>query len=811
MHPTDQHGAFQLLSQTLPDIARLPHPVIRNIADCALREAQALHPGESAGIQDDVPSPTQKQLGSEKLSVSVSKSSQSPSQVRRAPGVLPNDMLPLTSNKLSGPRKKRTRTSNLLSPHFDPSEGASLSRPSSFLVSRPRERFCHIGGISSTLDLIRELVEWPLSRSYLYDQLGVDPPRGILLHGPSGCGKTLLANAIAGELNVPFLRLSAPEIVSGVSGESERKLRDLFSEAVRVQPSIIFIDEIDAIASRREGASKDMERRIVSQLLTCIDQLSSTPQLYSSNVLRDRTAEPNISDSSTQVANTNGSFPQTECSDSANDEEMNQNDGKTRRSTVIVIAATNRPESLEPALRRAGRLDKEIELGAPDQLGRRAILSNLCGRLKLDVSVDIDILASRTAGYVGADLQLLSKEAGLACIRRIMQSSPTLNDCSDALSGSLNVSLNPGTPTDAESKDMDVERVEGSFEPPSQRQENYTEDVGGKFNSDYAIAMVDFESGLRQIQPSALREGFATRPNISWANVGALEAVREEMMMAIVEPIRSPEMFKSLGLDAASGVLLYGPPGCGKTLLARAVASESGANFISVKGPELLSKYVGDSELAVRKVFSRARYSAPCIIFFDELDALAPRRGGNSAGDSSGASERVVNMLLTEMDGFSERKQVFLIAATNRPDMIDPAMLRPGRLDKLVFVPLPDQAGRTSILRTLLRGVRLDPDVDAKSICSDSRCDGFSGADLKALIRVAGEYALKERLRAKTEQGTSQGRGDAGLRIGRQHFELALNAVAPSVSTRDAKQYHNMKQWLRKASGSVMKTEMPEK
>lgn len=668
-----------------------------------------------------------------------------------------------------------------------------------------------------------------MSRRELYDHLGVDPPRGILLHGPPGCGKTLLANAVAGELGVPFLRISAPEVVSGVSGESERKLRIIFSEAVYLQPSIIFIDEVDAIASSRDGASKDMERRIVSQLLSCIDALSS-PKHHPDFVNVASNAELRVGDEDSTELLEEGDNIQPANQDSVDchiekSEKDGDGDVKDKPPSVVVIAATNRPESLEPALRRAGRFDKEIELGAPDEEGRFAILEKLCGSLRLDNSFEVGTIAKRTAGYVGADLHLLVKEAGLACIRRVVKKRTTKStsnesdeDMHDCRVDAVAIAATEASGVNDKSRLPLGSELETDFENGwcFTNAKTYTEDgfqisepsekVKSWFNGssmgleDCAISMKDFEEGLARIQPSALREGFATRPNACWDKVGSLELVREEMIMAIVEPIRRPKIFSSLGLHAAGGVLLYGPPGCGKTLLARAVASESGANFISVKGPELLSKYVGDSELAVRKLFARARCSAPCVIFFDELDALAPRRGGASNGDSSGASERVVNMLLTEMDGFNDRKQVFLIAATNRPDIIDPAMLRPGRLDKLIFVPLPDRKGRASILKTLLKGVRVDSDIRVEEITEDPRCEGFSGADLQALIRVAGETALKEVI---FDFNGDHEDIDKGIKIKNRHFQSALDVVMPSVSPGDAKSYESMESWLRKSRGHM--------
>eukprot|EP00173_Palmaria_palmata_P002599 Plantae.Rhodophyta-Palmaria_palmata.ctg2716.p1 GENE.Plantae.Rhodophyta-Palmaria_palmata.ctg2716~~Plantae.Rhodophyta-Palmaria_palmata.ctg2716.p1 ORF type:complete len:535 (+),score=116.63 Plantae.Rhodophyta-Palmaria_palmata.ctg2716:60-1607(+) len=468
---------------------------------------------------------------------------------------------------------------------------------------------------------------------------------------------------------------------------------------------------------------------------------------------------------------------------------------------VIVIAATNRPEAIEPALRRAGRFDREIELGAPDDAARFSILRKLCKRIRQADSVDFHLLAKKTTGYVGADLQLLVKEAGVLAIRRFATAQAA--NVRSGGEGKLGQDRDDDDMADVEGKVAECpmnggDSAEDTFGPsPLLQQRNRFSSVE---MSGFAISHDDFLLALEKVQPSALREGFATRPDVSWADVGALEEVREDLTMAVVEPIRVPERFAALGLASPAGVLLYGPPGCGKTLLARAVAAESGANFISVKGPELLSKYVGDSELAVRKLFHRARASAPCIVFFDELDALAPRRGGGAGtsggggGDTSGASERVVNMLLTEMDGFSTRKQVFLIAATNRPDIIDPAMLRPGRLDKLLYVPLPSESGRVSILATLLKGVAVAEDVDVSRIARDKRCTGFSGADMHALIRAAGENAMRESL-AKNH---SSGIFDVE-QVRWKDFEIALSKVLPSVSPRDARLYRSLETSLRKS------------
>ncbi|KAG8584514.1 hypothetical protein GDO81_008860 [Engystomops pustulosus] len=436
----------------------------------------------------------------------------------------------------------------------------------------------------------------------VYQHLGVVPPRGFLLHGPPGCGKTLLAQAIAGELDLPMLKIAAPEMVSGVSGESEQKLRSLFEQAVSNAPCILFIDEIDAITPKREVASKDMERRIVAQLLTCMDDLNN----------------PSVT------------------------------------AQVLVIGATNRVDSLDPALRRAGRFDREICLGIPDEGARLKILKTLCRKLRLPESFDFQHLAHLTPGYVGADLMALCREAAMCAVNRALiqlQDRPKMEDEGEDPGAALPV--------------QDVKPVQGELQRLLEvlmEQAPFPEE---KLQG-LCIEMSDFLSALPSVQPSAKREGFATVPDVTWADIGALDGIREELTMAILAPVRNPEQFKALGLMAPAGVLLAGPPGCGKTLLAKAVANESGLNFISVKGPELLNMYVGESERAVRQVFQRASNSSPCVIFFDEIDALCPRRSSHE----SGASVRVVNQLLTEMDGLESRRQVFIMAATNRPDIM---------------------------------------------------------------------------------------------------------------------------------------------
>uniref|UniRef100_A0A8C7MP04 Nuclear VCP like n=1 Tax=Oncorhynchus kisutch TaxID=8019 RepID=A0A8C7MP04_ONCKI len=527
---------------------------------------------------------------------------------------------------------------------------------------------CFIEFLSGSLSL-KEVCKLLIHMRHpeVYQKLGVVPPRGFLLHGPPGCGKTLLAQAVAGEMELPMLKVSAPELVSGVSGESEQKLRELFEQAVTSSPCILFIDEIDAITPKREVASKDMERRIVAQLLTCMDDLNSLAV----------TAQ------------------------------------------VMVIGATNRPDSLDPALRRAGRFDKEICLGIPDEAARLRILKTLCRKLKLPEDFDYRQLARLTPGYVGADLMALCREAAMSAVNRVLLERQDKNqglemtDLSHVPQGDKQ-QLPLATETTFRGERCRLLSLLKSSESLSEEQ------LAG-----LCILMSDFQGSLASVQPSAKREGFATVPGVTWEDVGALHDIREELTMAILAPVRSPEQFKALGLSAPAGVLLAGPPGCGKTLLAKAVANESGLNFISVKGPELLNMYVGESERAVRQVFQRGRNSAPCVIFFDEIDALCPRRSGHE----SGASVRVVNQLLTEMDGLETRRQVFIMAATNRPDIIDPAVLRPGRLDKTLYVGLPPPSDRHAILLTITKGgsrPHLEQDVSLEEMAHDVRSDCFT-------------------------------------------------------------------------------------
>ncbi|XP_075386797.1 nuclear valosin-containing protein-like isoform X1 [Tenrec ecaudatus] len=606
------------------------------------------------------------------------------------------------------------------------------AKPRGLELQTSSMKFEDVGGNDTTLkEVCKMLIH--MCHPEVYHHLGVVPPRGLLLHGPPGCGKTLLAHAIAGELDLPLLKVAATEVVSGVSGESEQKLRELFEQAVSNSPCIFFIDEIDAITPKREAASKDMERRIVAQLLTCMDDLNN-------------------------VAVT---------------------------ARVLVIGATNRPDALDPALRRAGRFDREICLGIPDEASRERILQTLCRKLKLPETFNFRQLAHLTPGFVGADLMALCREAAMCSVNRVLmklqeQQNPDAE--AEGLLAAGSQEARTGTVHTSKTQD-ELQRLLGLLRDQDPLSEERLRGL--------CIELNDFIVALDSVQPSAKREGFVTVPDVTWADIGALEDIREELTMAILAPVRNPDQFKALGLVTPAGVLLAGPPGCGKTLLAKAVANESGLNFISVKGPELLNMYVGESERAVRQVFQRAKNSAPCVIFFDEVDALCPRRSDREAG----ASVRVVNQLLTEMDGLETRQQVFIMAATNRPDIIDPAILRPGRLDKMLFVGLPPPADRLAILRTITKnGTKppLDAEVNLEAIAGDIRCDCYTGADLSALVREASLSALRQDL-ANQETGKEKGE----LKISLKHFEEAFKKVKPSVSKKDQVMYEALQRSLR--------------
>ena len=596
-----------------------------------------------------------------------------------------NGLAPLPSRKRRGdeepPAKRRKATTSV---DRSPPTHVSLA---------------DLGGVDSVIQELEDLIVLPLLQPDIYISSRIQPPRGILLHGPPGCGKTMIANAFAAELGIPFIALSAPSIVSGMSGESEKALRDLFEEAKKMAPCLIFIDEIDAITPKRESAQREMEKRIVAQLLTCMDELALE---------------------------------------------------KTGGKALVVLAATNRPDSLDPALRRGGRFDKEINLSVPSEAVRHQILLALTRQMTLSDDIDFHHLAKLTPGFVGADLSDLVSTSGSAAIKRFLEALKS--QASDMAVDNYEML--------ASKKVLELRKLIKRVKEPA---------------ADRTIAISitnnDFLQALPKIQPSSKREGFATIPDTTWADIGALRPVREELLTAIVEPIRSPEKYKRVGITTPTGVLLWGPPGCGKTLLAKAVANESRANFISVKGPELLNKYVGESERAVRQVFVRARSSIPCVIFFDELDALVPRRDDAL----SESSARVVNTLLTELDGLSNRQGIYVIAATNRPDIIDPAMLRPGRLETLLFVDLPAEEERVEILQTLIRNLAIPFTDDVGDIARS--CEGFSGADLESLLRRAGYSAIKRNDDIKLED-----------------FVTAKATVRPSVG--DRKKYDRLRvQW----------------
>ncbi|KAK3821319.1 MAG: P-loop containing nucleoside triphosphate hydrolase protein [Benniella sp.] len=681
----------------------------------------------------------------------------------------------------SNKSKKRTKSSsNTLS-----EASGSKRHKSSGEYAPPKIRLEDLGGVDHFIEKVKEYVMMPLAHPEVYVHMGVKPPRGILLHGPPGTGKTMMANAIAGSLGVPFITISAPSVVSGMSGESEKKIREVFEEAKDLAPCLMFIDEIDAITPKRETAQREMERRIVAQLLTCMDDLN--------------------------LENTNG-------------------------KPVMIIGATNRPDSLDPALRRAGRFDLEINIGVPDQDAREQILRVMASKLKLAGDFDFKELAKMTPGYVGADLNALTAAAGVVALKRIFQEIGNVDKImeEEALEGVTNelVMSNATTETTSPSDSTcmamattkttatmmtDIQKHDHRHKPVhsiSAFLQSHPDPLTPEQLEPLAITNNDFLVALTRVQPSAKREGFATVPDVSWDKIGALQYVRDELRMAVVEPIKYPALFASVGIQTPAGVLLWGPPGCGKTLLAKAVASESRTNFISVKGPELLNKYVGESERGVRQVFARARASAPCVIFFDELDALCSKRDDSQ----SEASARVVNTLLTELDGMENRSAVYVIAATNRPDIIDPAMLRPGRLDKLLYVQLPTMEERLDILQTLARKTPLASDVKLEIVAADERCENFSGADLASLVREAGMSALRSTLLKLNAMGKAGERLDDSRRVqkgieGLGHigpdgpsddllatpitvawhdFDTAFTKVSPSVSPQDKLKYDKL-------------------
>ena len=540
-----------------------------------------------------------------------------------------------------------------------------------------------IGGLGTTIDQVREMVELPLRYPELFQRLGVDPPKGVLLYGPPGTGKTRLAKAVANESHASFFSIAGPEIMGSAYGESEKRLREVFEEAAKSAPSIIFIDEIDSIAPKRGQVSGEAEKRLVAQLLTLMDGLAP-------------------------------------------------------RQNTVIIAATNRPEAIDEALRRPGRFDREIVIGVPDERGRREILGIHTRGMPLDPGVDLDELARTTYGFVGADLAALAREAAIEAVRRIM---PRLN---------------------LEERTVPAEVLET-----------------------LSVVREDFLGALKRVQPSAMREVMVQAPTVRWEDVGGLDAAQERLREGVELPLKDPDAFRRLGIRPAKGFLLYGPPGTGKTLLAKAVAREAEANFIATKSSDLLSKWYGESEQQIARLFARARQVAPTVIFIDELDSLVPARGGGMGEPQ--VTERVVNTILAEMDGLEELQSVVVIGATNRPNLIDPALLRPGRFDELIYVSVPDEGGRRRILGIHTEDMPLAEDVDLDRLAA--RTPRFTGADLEDLVRRAGLFALRESLGARE--------------VTMRHFEHALEETRASVTAETEREYEQMASRLKQDALSI--------
>jgi transitional endoplasmic reticulum ATPase len=538
-----------------------------------------------------------------------------------------------------------------------------LSEPVPEKTGLLRVTYEDIGGLKEAIQKIREMVELPLRHPELFQRLGIEPPKGVLLYGPPGCGKTLLAKAVANESEANFFSINGPEIMSKFYGESEARLREIFQKAQESAPSIIFIDEIDAIAPKREEVTGEVERRVVAQLLALMDGLES-------------------------------------------------------RGNVIVIGATNRVNALDPALRRPGRFDREIEIGIPDKNGRYEILQIHTRGMPLAEDVDLNKLAEITHGYTGADIAALCREAAMKALRRYL---PKIN-------------------------------LEEPTIPPEVLEE-------------MVVNMNDFMQAYREITPTAMREVEVEVPTVHWEDIGGLDDVKQQLRESVEWPLKNPKLFENMGIKPPKGILLYGPPGCGKTLLARAVATESEANFISIKGPEVFSKWVGESERAIREIFRKARMAAPAVVFFDEIDALVPPRGARF-GDS-GVSERVISQLLTELDGIETLENVVVLAATNRPDMVDPAVLRPGRFDRLIYVPPPDEKTRLQIFKIHTRKMPLDEDVSLEKLAALT--EGYTGADIAAICREAAMNAIRRN-------------PETGGKVKMEDFRKVMETIKPSIT-----------------------------
>ncbi|HET7644158.1 MAG TPA: CDC48 family AAA ATPase, partial [Nitrososphaeraceae archaeon] len=538
-----------------------------------------------------------------------------------------------------------------------------------------------IGGLGDAVARVREMIELPLRHPELFKRLGVEAPKGVLLHGPPGTGKTLLAKAVANETNSSFYTIGGPEIMSKFYGESEEKLRNIFEQAEKNAPSIIFIDEIDSIAPKRDEVSGEVERRIVAQLLSLMD-------------------------------------------------------GMTSRGKVVVIAATNRINAIDPALRRPGRFDREIEIGVPNRDGRLEVLQIHTRGMPMEKDVNLEKLADVSHGFVGADLQSLAKEAAMRALRRVL---PEINLSSESI------------PLDTLRK--------------------------------IVVRMQDFMDVIKEMEPSAMREVFVEVPDIKWEDIGGLSSIKQELQEAVEWPLKYNQIFTYSDAMPPKGILLYGPPGTGKTLMAKAAANESEANFISIKGPELLSKWVGESEKGVREIFRKARQAAPCIIFFDEMDAITPARGG-SYGDSH-VTERVISQFLTELDGLEILTNVVVIAATNRPDIIDPALLRPGRFDRILYVPPPDRDSRLQIIKIHTKKKHLAEDVKIDQLADDT--EGYTGADIASLSSTAVMLALREHI-SKYKDPNEAEQHKKELKINMKHFETAIKKIRP-LSTQELNMY----------------------
>jgi transitional endoplasmic reticulum ATPase len=552
-----------------------------------------------------------------------------------------------------------------------------LNEPAPEGKGLPRTTYEDIGGLHEEIQRVREMVELPLRHPELFQRLGIEPPKGVLLHGPPGCGKTLLARAVANESEANFYSINGPEIMSKFYGESEARLREIFQQAQQNAPSIIFVDELDAIAPKREEVTGEVERRVVAQLLALMDGLSG-------------------------------------------------------RGNVIVIGATNRPGALDPALRRPGRFDREIEISVPDKQGRHEVLQIHTRGMPLAEDVDLNKLSGMTHGYTGADLSALSRETAMKALRRYL---PQIN--------------------------LEEERI-----PP---------EVLEKME----VTMDDFVGAYKEVTPTAMREVYIEVSTVHWDDAGGLDDVKQHLKEAVEWPIKNPEMFARLGIHPPKGILLYGPPGCGKTLLARAVATESESNFISIKGPEVFSKWVGESEKAIREVFRKARMAAPAVIFLDEIDSLTPRRGMGMS--DSGVSERVISQLLTEMDGITTLQDIVVIAATNRPDMVDGAVIRPGRFDRLIYVPEPDDKSRLQIFKLYTKTMPLAADVDLNQLAMMTKY--YSGADIESLCREAAMHALRRDVNSRE--------------VNMKDFQEAMKEMGPSITPDMEKWYKSFMQQIR--------------